>query len=101
MSSRIFKTFSPEAAKWKVFDETALRLRAENTLEFHLIRRPKQESRLRLPPDHLINEIPPLDLLNIYLQGLKIESEEIDALRNLAAGFITSNQKSSAPEEVI
>jgi exonuclease SbcD len=83
------------------FDETTLRLRAENALEFHLIRRPKQESRLRLPPDHLINEIPPLDLLNIYLQGLKIESEEIDALRNLAAGFITSNQKSSAPEEVI
>jgi exonuclease SbcD len=44
-----------------LLDEQALRQYAEPCLEFHFIRRPQRETRLRLPQDQAISSLGPLD----------------------------------------
>ena len=46
-----------------LIDEPALRKYAEKAFEFHLVRRPQTESRVRLPADQTVSSLSPLELL--------------------------------------
>lgn len=67
-----------------LIDETALRKYAEEAFDFHLVRRPKSESRLRLAPDQAISTLPPLELLGLYWKTYKPENGEVAELNALA-----------------
>lgn len=73
-----------------LLDEALLRQRAENCLEFHLVRRPQRETRLRLPNDKTISSLSSLDLLDVYWRAVNSDPDaaEIEALQALAAGVI-------------
>ena len=49
-----------------LIDEPALRRYAQAAFEFHLIKRPQIESRIRLPADKTVSSLSPLDLLEQY-----------------------------------
>ncbi|HUI87771.1 MAG TPA: exonuclease SbcCD subunit D [Anaerolineales bacterium] len=74
-------------------DESALRKYAEAAFEFHLVKRPQVEARIRLPADQTISSLSPLDLLDQYWRAAKIEGAE--ALQKLAQEIISGDNSSS------
>ncbi len=73
-----------------LIDESALRQAAENAFEFHLVKRPQSETRVRLPEGHGLSELNPVELLDRYWAASHVDSEEQAALRKLAEDVISS-----------
>jgi exonuclease SbcD len=74
--------------EWEpLIDEPALRKHAEGAFEFHLIKRPQVEGRIRLPEDQAVSSLSPLDLLEQYWRAAHVE-EDVDALQSLAGEII-------------
>jgi len=69
-----------------LIDETALRKYAEHAFEFHLVKKPKVEARVRIPQGQAISSLSPLDLLTQYFDSAKINDAE--DLRELAKQII-------------
>ena len=66
-------------------DESALRRYAEPAFEFHFVRRPQMESRLRLPEGQLVSTMDHASLLDTYWKTTEIN--ETEPLNRLAAGI--------------
>lgn len=78
--------------EWEdMLDEAALRRHAQNAFEFHLVRRPQMEARLRLPGDQAISSLTPLDLLDIYWKTSKTNHQDLEKLQELALTIITED----------
>jgi exonuclease SbcD len=73
-----------------LIDESALRKYAEEAFEFHLVKRPQMEARIRLPADQTISSMSPLDLLDQYWRAAKIE--DADTLQKLAQEIISTDE---------
>jgi exonuclease SbcD len=71
-----------------LIDDQALRAHAAPALEFHLIKRPQIETRIRLPDDQAIGSLTPLELLQTYWRATHTDPEEAEALRKLAQDVI-------------
>ena len=76
-----------------LIDEAALRKHAENTFEFHFVKRPQIETRVRLPEDQSVSSLSPLELLDIYWRAAKIE--EADTLQSLAREILANEDGAS------
>ncbi len=70
-----------------LIDEAALQEHAARAFEFHLIRRPLMETRIRLPEDQAIGSLTPLELLDLYWRD-KFSDEDLPALMKLAGEVI-------------
>ncbi len=68
-------------------DEAALYLHASQALEFHLVKRPQSESRVRLG-DERVESLTPLELLEKYLLARKTDKATRAALLDLAREII-------------
>jgi DNA repair protein SbcD/Mre11 len=71
-------------------DEPRLRRYAEQAFEFHFIRRPQVENRIRLPDDRTISSLTPFDLLDIYWKSVKTSPSDAEVLNKLAEEIISS-----------
>ena len=71
-----------------LIDETALRQHIAKAFEFHLVKRPQIESRVRLPENEAIGTLSPLDLLDIYWRAGHLEKPEREGLAKLAGEII-------------
>jgi exonuclease SbcD len=80
-----------------LIDESALRKYAAQAFEFHLVRRPQIEARVRLPGDQAVSSLSPLDLLEQYWLARKVDPEETRALQKLAGEIITGDQEGDKP----
>ncbi|HLO30200.1 MAG TPA: exonuclease SbcCD subunit D [Anaerolineales bacterium] len=69
-----------------LIDETALRKYADQAFEFHLVKKPKVEARVRIPQGQAISSLSPLDLLTQYFDSAKVN--EAEELRELAKQII-------------
>ncbi|HEY3473999.1 MAG TPA: exonuclease SbcCD subunit D [Anaerolineales bacterium] len=69
-----------------LIDETALRKYAECCFEFHLVKKPKIEARVRIPQGQAISSLSPLDLLTQYFESAKIN--DVEDLQELAKQII-------------
>jgi exonuclease SbcD len=67
-------------------DEMALRKYAENAFEFHLVKKPKVEARVRIPQGQAISSLSPVDLLTQYFESAKIN--DVEELQELAKQII-------------
>lgn len=86
--------------EWEVLiDEPAIRQSAEPAFEFHLIRKPSIEARIRIPGDQSINSLSPLELLDIYWNTIKVEPNEIKVLDALAKEIISTTQPETTESE--
>ena len=80
--------------QWEpLLDEPALRMAAEPAFEFHLIRRPQLEVRLRLPGDRTIGSLSALDLLAKYWEVIKTQPEEALELQHLAEDLLKETEE--------
>jgi exonuclease SbcD len=75
-----------------LIDEPALRKYAAGAFEFHLVRRPQIETRVRLPADQTVSSLSPLELLEQYWRAAHVEPQEIEALQKLAAEILRADQ---------
>jgi exonuclease SbcD len=75
-----------------MIDEAALRKYTEDCLEFHFIRKPKRETRLRLPENQAISSLNTLELLDVYWNSVKSEPLETEALQKLATEVISASE---------
>ena len=69
-----------------LIDEAELRRYAEVAFEFHLVKHPQIESRIRLPADQTISSLGPLELLDQYWRASK--TAQAEALQKLAKEII-------------
>ncbi len=82
--------------EWEaLIDDAALRDYAAGAFEFHLVKRPQQENRIRLPQDQAIGALSPLELLELYWRANHLEEEDIRVLSALAAEIIQSPEEGS------
>ena len=65
----------------------------KTAFEFHLVRRPQMEARIRLPADQTVSSLSPLELLDQYWRAAKIEDAE--ALQKLAQEILTEENEGS------
>mgnify|MGYP001211663525 CR=1 FL=1 len=78
-------------------DEKELRTRAANAFEFHFIRRPQMEARLRLPEDRTISSLTPLEVLNLYWQTNNTSADDIPVLQQAAENLLRESDDSIQP----
>jgi exonuclease SbcD len=75
-----------------LIDESALRKHAAGAFEFHLVKRPQSEARVRIPEGQVVGSLGPLDLLDQYWRAAKLDkSEDIEALKKLAQEIISED----------
>lgn len=73
--------------EWEtLIDEPALRRHAEGAFEFHLIKRPQMESRIRLPAGQTASSLTPLELLDQYWKAS--HAEDAEALQKMAKEIV-------------
>ena len=75
--------------EWEtLIDEAALRECTAGAFEFHLIKKPQVEARIRLPQDHAVGSLTPLELLDVYWRAGHVDQAEQEALQKLAEEII-------------
>jgi exonuclease SbcD len=74
-----------------LIDDTALRKHAEGAFEFHLVKRPQVEARIRLPADQTVSSLSPLDLLDQYWKAS--HTEDAEALQQLAQEILAGDEE--------
>jgi exonuclease SbcD len=74
-----------------LIDEAALRKHAEKAFEFHLVKRPQIEARVRIPEGQVVSSMSPLDLLGQYFDVAKVNDR--DELQKLAQEIIAGSDE--------
>ncbi len=78
-----------------LIDETALRRYAEDAFEFHLLRKPQLQNRVRLPDDKTISSMPAQELLRLYWNTINKDVDLPVELDQLAAEIINPPDEES------
>jgi DNA repair protein SbcD/Mre11 len=79
----------------KLIDESALREHAKAALEFHFVKRPQIDARVRLPADQSIASLTPLELLDTYWKSLHLGADETEKLQALAGDVLADSGSES------
>ena len=75
--------------EWEaMIDEAALREHTASAFEFHLVKRPQMEARIRIPENQAVGSLTPLELLDLYWNASHTDATEIESLNQLAAQVI-------------
>lgn len=82
-----------------LIDEQALRAHTDSAFEFHFVKRPQVDARVRLPGDQTIASMSPLELLDLYWQTSHTKPEETEVLKTLASQVIDDVQGGVDPVE--
>jgi exonuclease SbcD len=75
-----------------LIDENAIRELANESFEFHFVKQPQTEPRIRLPKDKAIGTLSPEELLDQYWQVSQTPKDEIKSLNKLASGILHPDQ---------
>ncbi len=81
-------------AEWEaLIDDAALHRAASEAFEFHLVKRPQVETRVRLQQDAEINTLSPLDLLALYWQSIHADPDETAILQDMAREVLSMQEE--------
>ena len=75
-----------------LIDDAALRDYAQDAFQFHLVKHPQVEARVRLPEDQTVGSMSALELLDLYWKASHTKDEDIEALNQLAGMVINEVQ---------
>ncbi len=92
MSEAIVRLSVEYPREWdSLIDESALRKYTEDSFEFHLVKRPQSESRVRIAEGQVVSSLSPLDLLEQYFDSAKVTNA--DELKKLAQEIISQENE--------
>ena len=80
-----------------LIDEPGIRRYAAAAFEFHLVRRPQAEARVRLPGQQTAADLSPLDLLQQYWLARNTDPGEAEALQKLAQEIMGDESREDEP----
>jgi DNA repair protein SbcD/Mre11 len=80
-------------------DEAEIRSRVTETFDFHLLRKPREEARLRLPADESIASLSPLKMLELYWDSINQRPVDSQPIKELAASIIEGTDSGHPTEE--
>jgi exonuclease SbcD len=90
MSEAIVRLSVEYPREWdSLIDESALRKYAEGAFEFHLVKKPQSESRVRIAEGQVVSSLSPLDLLEQYFDSSNVSNA--DELKKLAQEIISED----------
>lgn len=72
-----------------LIDEGELRELTAGAFEFHYVKRPQMEARIRIPEDKAVGSLTPYELLEIYWNSLHMEKDEAEKMLKLAQEVIS------------
>lgn len=75
-----------------LIDEPTLRKFTREAFEFHLVKKPQIESRIRLASDQAVSSLSPLELLEQYWKTTNTAGDEANALQDLARDLIQKDE---------
>lgn len=75
-----------------LIDEPAIRELVKDSFEFHFVKQPQSEVRIRLPKDRVIGSLSAEELLDQYWKTSKTPEDEIKSLNKLAREIIHPDQ---------
>ena len=91
LSEAIVKLIVEYPREWDaLIDESALRKFAADAFEFHLVKKPKIEARVRIPEGQVVSSMSPLELLGQYFDSSKVN--DADELQKLAREIISEEE---------
>lgn len=91
ISDAIVKLVVEYPREWDaLIDESALRKFASDAFEFHLVKKPKVEARVRIPEGQVVSSMSPLELLDQYFASAKVEGA--DDLQKLAQEILADEE---------
>lgn len=91
ISDAIVKLVVEYPREWDtLIDESALRKFTSDAFEFHLVKKPKVEARVRIPEGQAVSSMSPLDLLEQYFAASKVDGA--DELQKLAQEIISEEE---------
>lgn len=78
-----------------LIDESALRKHAESAFEFHLVKKPKMDARVRLAEGQTVSSLSPLELLDQYWKTIHADDRDMNAeeLQKLAQEIISEEDE--------
>ena len=96
LQAAIFRLVIEYSRDWEpMLDETALRAACSAAFDFHLIRRPQVEARIRIPGDKTIGSMEPGELLDLYWGSQRTSDTDAKPLNQLAEEIIRSVNQGS------
>ena len=91
LQDAIFRLVIEYDRKWEpMLDENALRSACAGAFDFHLIRRPQVEVRIRIPAGQTVGSLTPAELLSTYWDTIKTAHGDAQKLNQLAEEIIHS-----------
>jgi exonuclease SbcD len=82
-----------------LIDDGAIQDHASDAFEFHFIKRPQMDERIRLPQDQTVGDLTPTELLEKFWQASHVSEEDVEALQSLAASILAGEENEEDPEE--
>lgn len=73
-----------------MIDDAWLRDYTQDAFEFHLVKRPQIEARVRLPEDQTVGSMSSIELLDLYWRASHTDQDDLEKLNRLAADVITA-----------
>jgi len=94
LQGAIFRLTLEYPREWEdLIDEATLRKQTEGAFEFHLIRKPQIEARIRIPSGHPLESLSPPEILELYWRSLHLDETEQQALLKLAETIFQSDSQ--------
>ena len=94
LEGSIFRLVLEYPRDWEaLIDENALAEYTAGCFEFHLVKRPKADIRVRLPQDQNISGMGPLELLDLYLHATHTSSADRKGLLRMATEIINEQEQ--------
>jgi hypothetical protein len=88
VQSRSSKILNAPRAWAPLIDDRVIQEYASDAFEFHFVKRPQMDERIRLPQDQMVGDLTPAELLGKFWQASHVPEEDVEALQELAVEIL-------------
>jgi len=81
-----------------LINDGAIQDHASDAFEFHFVKRPQMDERIRLPQDQTVGDLTPAELLEKFWQASHVSEEDIKELQELAAVILEEEHEEAETE---
>ena len=83
-----------------LIDDRTIQEYASDAFEFHFVKRPQMDERIRLPQDQSVGDLSPAELLEKFWQADHVPEADVKALQELAAVILNGEEEEAEAEAV-
>ena len=84
-----------------LIDDRAIQEYASSAFEFHFVKRPQMNGRIRLPQDQTVGDLTLTELLEKFWQASHVPEEDVAALQELATEILHDESEAVETEEKV